>query len=767
MRPFIVWILCLLAAAGQRSAACAAAADAPQLLPNPSFEGEYWTTPRGWKEWVEDKRSLVFVCPDEKRARTGRRALSIDCIDLPAGKVMVVTARGAGLVFAERQSYEFGVWARADRLMTTVELLALDRRSDPPKVVASELFRVGREWTRLVMRFHSERGPRPGAAAVALAQEGMLWIDDAYLRPWTSSPERIKPLQGNLVPNGSFEFGMEGWFLRGPIRADFGVRARRGARALRLSVGTSELLSAAPPTRPGREHALSMSLMADPPRAARIGVVCGDPERPVVAFEKRVQVGAQWARVWARGGLPAAPGDRYYVRILPGSEPGRLWVDAVQLEEASQPKPFRPASVFHATVSADRADPFYDPGDAVTLTACCANTTWRIAHVRARARLLDAFAAVVDERVLSFDARPGVQRIRVPLSTRGKTGAFCVEFGGAGKLYDLPLARGWFVVRPRGAKLAPSGRGYFGVQLPGDAPDRLWVRAGRAAVLATLPDKRGPAAWARLAARRRGRAAAWELFDSTRAGDAFAGRLRAAYMAVKKADPNAAVVASCSAQQRDPSAWIGRVIDSGGRDFFDAVGYANFSLDEWREFLCAAGIRKALTDRGRPAPVCAVRCAPAYLGAPRSVQTPVERAAGLLRSLIMQRAVRVDRAFLSAALFDARLWTGFTREARRRRVERMYVEPAVGLAVRLLDRLQYVRQLPIKGAYAFVFSAPGKQLIALWAFPTESEPAAVKLLAPAPAVVLDMMGNPIARRAKAGYFRLRLTRSPIYLVIGM
>ncbi len=763
----------------------AGAAGQDEILQNPSFEGDYESIAPGWRRVQQHDGALVFAAPEGDQTHAGTKCQRVTCSEFRSGRVMLVAVPKSGARFASRQSYEASLWVRADRRMVTVELLALDASARPPRVIASDLFAVDQAWRQLVLRFYSAAESAHPSIGIAFAQEGTLWVDDASLRPWTGLPTSTPPKQGNLVPNAWFQFGMDGWHTRGPIAADFGARARRGPRALRVRTAgaNGEVLTSGLAANPGREHVLSMSLMARPPRKhVRIGVVCGDLERPVVAFEKEVAVAKQWQRLSVRGSLPAAPRDRYRVRVMPGPGRGAMWIDAVQLEEASIAKPFRPASPLRATVSINRADGFYNPGEAVTVTASCHNSTLRIVHRQMAVTVEDAWGKQVDRRVLEFDAVPGEVKKPLALKLGGKTGAFRVRVQGASRRDELAEATVLFTVRPQGATLAPRGPGYFGVQFAAptaagaagsDAAKRVdalvarWHSQG-VALMGALPWPAVPAEVSKLVARCRGRVAAWELSaPESASAHEYVAALSAVYGAVKEADQAAAIVATCSTAARDPGEWLGELIDLGGREFFDAVGYRNVSVDEWSEFRYVEQMRQAMAARGRPAPICASGSAPAYAAKLRTRETPLERAARVVRGVVTRRAAGVDRAFLGSDAFDAGLWSSLHPSAQEVARARMFVEPALALAMKQLHQVRYIRQMPIPGVYAFAFDAGAAHLIVLWAAPVGEHPIHVKLQVAGPTEAMDFMGNLLTSTRRAGNLPLEVDREPIYVTMKL
>jgi len=452
------------------------------------------------------------------------------------------------------------------------------------------------------------------------------------------------------------------------------------------------------------------------------------------------------------------------------------------LEEASVAKPFRPASNLRATLSTNRADGFYNPGEAVTVTASCHNSTLRIVYLQIEATVQDAWGKQVDRRVLEFDAVPGDVKVPLALKLGGKTGAFRMRVKGATRRDELPEATTLFAIRPQGATLAPRGPGYFGVQFAvptaagaagSDAAKRVEALVSRwhsqgVPLMGTLPWPAVPAQVGKLVERCRGRVAAWELpAPEAASAPEYVAALSAVYGAVKKADQAAAVVATCSTAMQNPGEWLGELIDLGGREFFDAVGYRSVSVDEWAEFRYVEQMRQAMAASGRPAPICASRCVPAYAAGPRTCETPLERAARVVRGVVTRRAARVDRAFIGADAFDAARWSSLRPAAPEVTRARMFVEPALALAMKQLHQARYIRQMPIPGVYAFAFDAGAAHLIVLWAAPVGEHPIHVKLQVAGPTEAMDFMGNLLTSARRAGNLPLEVDREPIYVTMKL
>jgi len=252
------------------------AAASDQMLPNPSFEGDYANgLAPGWAIGSHWGKRSVAVGKETAGAHSGHAAQRVACAEFYAGRVMLV-ASGAAVSLCAGANYEAAAWVRADRAMGTVELLALELGENGPKVLASRVGRAGRQWQQRLMRFQAPRRVPRAALAISFAQEGVLWVDDASLRVWPGPSQDTEPQPGNLAPNGSFEQGLRAWLVTGRADADVGARSLDGHASLRVTCGTGEGQVRSRPISltPCREHVLSLSLLADPPRKhVRVGIV--------------------------------------------------------------------------------------------------------------------------------------------------------------------------------------------------------------------------------------------------------------------------------------------------------------------------------------------------------------------------------------------------------------------------------------------------------------------------------------------------------------
>ena len=809
------------------------------MLPNPSFEGGYVEgLARGWAlghHWGWRKVACEQETP---RPRSGPSAQKITCTEFWAGRALLAAAGPRPTRLKAGESYEVSVWVRADRPMGTVELLALDATGPEYEIAAGHVFAVGREWQHVRLRFHAAKQIPRATVGISFAQEGVLWVDDASWRQWAGPDKSVPVKEGNLVHNGSFELGLEGWLPVGFRQVQLGARARRGRKSLRVECRDAggEIQSIPLRATPCREHVLSLSLLADPPRkAVRIGIACGQPGRPRMAFDRKVEAGKPWERFAVKGSLPAAPGDQYFVRILPGPGQGKLWVDTVQITEGSQATPFRLRSPFHVTLAPSRSDPFYGPGEAVTITATCHDHTLRIVELPLQVTVLDAWDREVDRQNLRVEAKPGLVHKTLQFAPKGRTGTFRMSVQDPTKRNNFPKAETIFAVLPQGAAPRPAGHATFGVRLaaadwdrslgPDSSPEwartrlgagdesfplahkrlEAWLSSGADVLVAfdsapcwaaQLPRRQVPEGRARLSQcagfqgyvramvrRHRGRVRAWafaaqadrRLYALASQPNAYqyATLLRAGYMALKKVNPSATAAACCSTHEEPPGKFVQRIMGLAGRHYADVILYQNESLDEWTNSRHLAQIRRVLSDYAVSWPVwassraAACRLIVAHVSGPRPLtrtrETPLERAAGMVRGIVARRAAGVSRSFLDATTWDSPQLTDAHTSAPGADDWRMYAQPALALAIALLDGAVYTGPVEVADVRAFAFRKGSARLVALWSIPTAMPPVKVRLRVEGPTDALDMMGNRIAGASKAGKLRLTVGREPVYV----
>jgi hypothetical protein len=157
--------------------------------------------------------------------------------------------------------------------------------------------------------------------------------------PLFASALSAVPPETNLIPNPSFEFGLNGWRADGEANTRLQwyietAEAPHGRAFLRSSEpGRYAIISHPIAIMPGRPHNLSAMMRSDRPARARLALVCtgvpGGVPRPSRSLD--LDATPEWQRFSARFDVPEDwPSERAYVEIAKPAG-AALSVDAVSL----------------------------------------------------------------------------------------------------------------------------------------------------------------------------------------------------------------------------------------------------------------------------------------------------------------------------------------------------------------------------------------------------------------------------------------------------
>ncbi len=175
------------------------------------------------------------------------------------------------------------------------------------------------------------------------------WVADASIENVTNVASTAPPHAGNLLAGGSFEAGVSfGWSIRlgGPPTHAFAdprpsidaTTATDGKRSLSVGIpdgDTAYIFSPLIHYNINRPHTLSLDLKASQPTTVRAEFCDG-------LFGKNFDVGTEWQRYTWTLTLPYLPYARLRLtcKAAAGGPEQKLWMDAVQLEEADHSTPY-------------------------------------------------------------------------------------------------------------------------------------------------------------------------------------------------------------------------------------------------------------------------------------------------------------------------------------------------------------------------------------------------------------------------------------------
>lgn len=318
----------------------------PQLLRNGGLDGEYiagaakeWKDNSGWADVT------VEYSPDRAEARHGI-AQKIKITEFRSGAAQFTQS---GVSISKGGRYEITIWMKGE-LDSPVEIL-LRKHGGPYTTYVSKSFKVARDWQEYKFTATSPVNDPAAFFMIRLTGAGTLWVDDASMRDVGARVSTAPSMMGNLIPNGSFEAGLDRWGVE--IRESGGYEyelpvemakqkpevvsdaSRIGKRSLKIVIPEHGRFTLTPPyvrANPGRKYSLSLWMAADKPRIVRMGIASGYFGAGAGEY-KNVQVGRVWERFSISDVLQPAQDDAYYITIESEEGGGTIWIDGVQFEE--------------------------------------------------------------------------------------------------------------------------------------------------------------------------------------------------------------------------------------------------------------------------------------------------------------------------------------------------------------------------------------------------------------------------------------------------
>ena len=256
------------------------------------------------------------------------------------------------------------------------------------------------------------------------------------------------PVKGNLIPDGGFESGVNGWGYNGsrsyPVSAardttvayegqssikipihhtanDYGDNMSINSRVYRLKPNKKYSVSAWVKTLPGQRVAILLGL-----QNTYVPGAGNPPQTQIAAF---IYATEEWQRVTATGYALDYPSTDFYLTLFSNelNPTGYLWVDAVQLEEGDV-TPYAPSSPISAAVAMAPAGNIFYSNEAIQATLSARNLTTTAANATFRYEVYDFMNRLVLNRTQALSIAGGAS-VQLPISlSTGKMGEFRVFY---------------------------------------------------------------------------------------------------------------------------------------------------------------------------------------------------------------------------------------------------------------------------------------------------------------------------------------------------
>lgn len=339
---------CLLASALWCDQAVSASAN---LLKNPTFNASprsevarHWHDNSGWAD-ADVRYKLV-------RTADGATAQLIECHRFQRGAVQFVQS---GIAVHKERSYQISVRMKGD-VHSPVEIL-LRQRGKPYTTYGSAAFKVTDKWKTYSFTAISRHDDESAYFMISFTDRGKLMIGRAELYDVTETIAQKRPRQGNLIPNSSFEVGLDRWGVQvrdhQNLAAAMQIRfsepaphivdgnSPEGRSHLRIDLPSASRLNITSPyveISPGNQYTISCWLAADRPMTVSLGFGRGDFNTGST-IRKSFRLTTKWRRIFFSAVLPPAPENRYFFK-LQAIGPGKIKLDGTSLSYGENPEQY-------------------------------------------------------------------------------------------------------------------------------------------------------------------------------------------------------------------------------------------------------------------------------------------------------------------------------------------------------------------------------------------------------------------------------------------
>lgn len=415
MKTAVVSLVSLMWAVGLLWAQ-ASAGPQRNLIPNGDMEADADGdgVPDVWEATGNPGYVTQRLSGDEGRG--GGRSLRLDCRRIepirPDAHAMVCQV--GQVAVKAGQWYKLTLWARQEGLDETAISVALSNTQGWSNLGLHDSFLAVADWQEKTFYFQATADAhRTTRLQIWYLSPGTLWLDDVTLTETTykAGPTLLWPAGGrrNLVPNGSFELGPDGWGSMGTFEPGRGWRmdlnalvgsvsesggavgercleiqlspetvpisyfdyfGMTGSRLLRLLTGTIGYLE----TEPGATYCLSAWVRAN---RDDVPVLLG-----IQPFYGALNVAREIAgREWRRVSIPVQVVHEHVFPLIgldwerAGPQPVTLWIDGVQFERGEQPTDFVPREPVEAGVSTSREGNVFFTGQPVRVNLAATNVS--------------------------------------------------------------------------------------------------------------------------------------------------------------------------------------------------------------------------------------------------------------------------------------------------------------------------------------------------------------------------------------------------------
>lgn len=427
------------------------------IVVNGSFESSVDERPEGWQLFTapsgKGKPTLVLDSTDDHG-----KALRLQYPAQPTGAASHDPLLAPTIAFGQRgialnvsDPYTLSFWIRGKDISGQSVSVSLVDFSGHEYTALKKEFYATTEWKHYEFNFQWWLNKAPSTAELrfSLSEYGTIWLSDVSIATVSPSPPAYNPQViptrgGNLLPNGSFEVGTDGWATLGVpagwgggLTGLYGEISKDspfdGKNCLKIDLGpgrSPETFADGWPQQrvvqnallaanrgwlrvtPGESYTLSAYM-----RASRPGVVgrllirqAGDPLKEGIQPTSR---DADLSEKWERYSLTVkATSSQMCVAVGPDiaktpEMPATAWLDGLQFVKGSQPTALLPSEPLEVGVELDHPGHVFTPQDHISLNVFAANTSPTPTHLLLRAIISNYFGQVVSRPQFPLDVPAG------------------------------------------------------------------------------------------------------------------------------------------------------------------------------------------------------------------------------------------------------------------------------------------------------------------------------------------------------------------------
>ncbi|MCW8856267.1 MAG: carbohydrate binding domain-containing protein [Kangiella sp.] len=313
-------------------------------LKNPGFEEDsVFGGVANWKDNSYADQDVNYSI-DTSNAYEGR-SQKIECTRYKSGAIQFVQNN---VRVQRKHSYKIKIWLKGN--VKSPVVISLRKKGSPYTTYITKSFNISSKWKEYTFKGISNVDDSNAYFIIKFQGTGTLWADNASLTDVTGVGEKSHNNKGNLIPNGSFEVGLDRWGVQirelDPVNEmpinlknvhpylDSNV-SKLGSKSLVLDLpeaSQSIITSTYFTVNAGESHTLSFWMKSDRKMHVKAGIAGGNFGNTVGGKHWNIEVFQDWKRYTFTPKIVQVPDDAYHL-IFNIRGAGKIWLDGVQLKE--------------------------------------------------------------------------------------------------------------------------------------------------------------------------------------------------------------------------------------------------------------------------------------------------------------------------------------------------------------------------------------------------------------------------------------------------